>query len=404
MAGTWVQGAHEVKFGLDYQTNDIFNAFINNSKGVYEFRGADPVALFAAGAPSTYTLRVPINNFSIADGAANWSLNNLGLFLQDTWKLSKQFTLLGGVRVDRTMTGDKPALNPSFKQAFGYDNDASIDGRTLVQPRLGFNWNLTPALGRAAQLRGGVGLFEGSASNVWLTNPYQNTGVFNASFTCGIGTTPCPAAVAFTPDTTSQPLITGTVPAAGVDLIAPNLRQPSVWKFNLAFDTELPWWGIVAGAEYVHTEVHSAINYRHLNLGAPTATGPDGRPLFYNAAGLSAANWNGGDAGPTGTAVRNRSGRNAAFGDVLLAENTGKGTSALTHSMPQVSLGDRERLIDRRLRDADIGAGVTQGRSRGAARTLVLLDGDLPKKNSLSWMIDPNVSPWSSRSNTGALK
>lgn len=333
MAGTWVRGGHEVKFGLDYQTNDIFNAFINNSKGVYEFRGTDPVALFAAGVPSTYTLRVPINNYSIADGAANWTLDNLGLFLQDTWKLNKQFTLMGGVRVDRTMTGDKPALNPTFKQAFGYDNDATMDGRTLVQPRVGFNWNLTPMLGRAAQLRGGAGLFEGSASNVWLTNPYQNTGVFNASFTCGTGTTPCPAGLVYTPDTSRQPLITGTVPAAGVDLIAPNLRQPSVWKFNLAFDTELPWWGLVAGAEYVHTEVHSAINYRHLNLGAPTATGPDGRPLFYNAAGLSSANWNGGDA-PTGTAVRNRSGRNTAFGDVLLAENTGKGKGdALTLSL-----------------------------------------------------------------------
>jgi hypothetical protein len=333
VAGTWTSGGHEVKFGFDYQSNEIFNAFINNSKGVYEFRGADPVALFAAGTPTTYTLRVPINNYSIADGAANWTLDNLGLFLQDTWKVDKNFTVMGGVRIDRTMTGDRPAVNPGFKQAFGYDNDTTLDGRTLVQPRVGFNWNLTPAFGRATQLRGGAGLFEGAASNVWLTNPFQNTGVFNASFTCGIGTTPCPASVVFTPDTSKQPLITGTVPAASVDLIAPGTRQPSVWKFNLALDTELPWWGLVAGAEWVHTEVRSALNYRHLNLGAATATGPDGRPLFYNAAGLSAANWNGSDA-PSSSAVRNRANRNAAYGDVLLAESTGKGMGdALTLSL-----------------------------------------------------------------------
>lgn len=342
LAGTWTRGAHEIKFGLDYQRNEIFNAFINNSKGVYEFRGADPVALFAAGVPTTYSLRVPINNYTIADGAANWTLDNVGLFLQDTWKLAKDFTLLGGVRVDRTMTSDKPARNPTFKAAFGYDNDTTLDGKTLVQPRLGFNWNLTPALGRATQVRGGAGLFEGAASNVWLTNPYQNTGVFNASFSCGIGTTPCPASVVFTPDTANQPPITGSVPAAGVDLIAPNARQPSVWKFNLALDTELPWWGLVAGVEWLHTDVRSGLNYRHLNLGAPTAAGPDGRPLFYNAQGLAAASWNGTDA-PTSTAVRNRFNRNAAFGDVLIAESSGKGKGdALTLSLG----GNLQRVLN----------------------------------------------------------
>jgi len=323
LGATWTKRDHELKFGLDYQTNDIFNAFVNNSKGVYEFRGVDPVALFAAGVPSSYSLRVPLPGRTIDDGAANWTLNNLGLFLQDTWKVNKDLTLMGGVRVDRTMTDDKPIANPAFKAAFGYDNDVTMDGKTLFQPRLGFNWNLTPASGKRLQLRGGVGLFEGTASNVWITNPFQNTGMANASYTCSATSTACPASVVFTPDVSNQPLITGTLPAAAVDLIAPSTRQPSVWKMSLGLDSELPWYGLVGGADWVHTEVKSALNYRYLNLGAPTATGPDGRPMFYNALGLSAAGWNGADAPLTG--VTNRSGRNRAFGDVLLAENTSKG-------------------------------------------------------------------------------
>ncbi len=321
---TWTRGDHELKFGADYQTNQIFNAFVNNSKGVYEFRGADPVALFQTGMPTSYTLRVPLPGRTLADGAADWSLNNLGLFLQDTWKVNKQLTLMGGVRVDRTMTDDKPIANPAFKTAFGYDNDVTLDGKMLVQPRLGFNLNLTPTGGRRLQLRGGVGLFEGASSNVWLTNPFQNTGMANASFTCGTGTTPCPASVIFTPNTSNQPQITGTVPAAAVDLIAPNTRQPALWKMSLALDHELPWYGLQAGAEWVHTEVKSGLHYRHLNLGAPTTTGMDGREMFYNAVGLSAAGWTGADA-PT-SAVRNKSNRNPAFGDVMLAEGTSKGS------------------------------------------------------------------------------
>jgi hypothetical protein len=332
LGATWNLGDHELKFGADYQSNDIFNAFVNNSKGVYLFSGDDPVALFAAGIPTSYTLRVPINGTKIEDGAADWTLNNLGLFLQDTWKVNRQLTLMAGLRLDRTSTGDKPVANPDFQAAFGMDNTATIDGRNLVQPRLGFNLNLTPKDGRRLQLRGGAGLFQGASASVWLTNPYQNTGMFNASFTCGVGTTPCPPGLTFTPDTANQPLITGTVPAAAVDLIAPNLRQPSIWKFNLAVDHELPWWGMLASAEWVHTDVKSSLHYTHLNLGAPTATGPDGRPLFYNDVGRTAAGWTGADA-PV-SAVRNRANRNSAFGDVLLAENTTGGRGdALTLSL-----------------------------------------------------------------------
>jgi len=323
LAANWILNDHELKFGADYQVNDIFNAFVNNSKGVYEFSGPDPVALFAAGIPSRYDLRVPLPGRTLADGAADWTLMNLGLFGQDTWKVNKQLTLMGGLRIDSTIIDDKPIANPAFKAAFGFDNDVTMDGESLIQPRLGFNLNLTPEGGRRLQVRGGVGLFEGASSNVWITNPFQNTGMANASFSCGPANNLCPPTVTFTPDTANQPRISGSPPAAQVDLIAPGTSQPSVWKMSLALDGELPWFGLIAGAEWVHTEVQSGLHYRNLNLGAPTAAGSDGRPLFYNAAGRSAAGWNGSDTPLAG--VRNRALRNATFGDVLLVESTGKG-------------------------------------------------------------------------------
>jgi hypothetical protein len=324
LGATWALGDHEVKFGVDFQDNSIFNAFVNNSKGVYEFRGVDPVAEFAANRVSGYTLRVPINGFTLNDGAADWTLQNLGLFLQDTWRVTRDLTLVGGVRVDKTIVPDGPIKNPGFRSAFGFDNDVTLDGNQLIQPRFGFNWRLSGAEGKRMQVRGGAGLFEGSSSNVWLTNPYQNTGVQNATFSCGPATTPC-GTIRFTPNVNSQPALTGTVPAAAVDLISPDLSQPSVWKLSLALDAELPWFGLTAGAEWVHTKVKSGINYRHLNLGAPTATGPDGRQLFWNAAGRGTGCWTGADAPVTGCGAQFRANRNTAFTDVLIAERTGKG-------------------------------------------------------------------------------
>lgn len=319
-------GNHEIKFGADYQDNSIFNAFVNNSKGVYEFRGVDPVAEFEANRVSGYTLRTPINGFTLADGAADWTLKNLGVFVQDTWKISPTFSVMAGLRLDKTIVDDKPIRNPGFRAAFGYDNDTTLDGKQLVQPRLAFNWRLPAIEGRRMQVRGGLGLFEGASSNVWLTNPYQNTGVQNATFNCGPATTPC-GSIRFTPDVNNQPPLLGTVPAAAVDLVSPDLRQPSVWKASLAIDAELPWFGLVAGAEWVHTKVKNAINYRHLNLGTPTRTGPDGRQIFWNAAGQNGACWNGADAPLANAtcAVQNRANRNTGYTDVLIAERTGLG-------------------------------------------------------------------------------
>ena len=68
--------------------------------------------------------------------------------------------------------------------------------------------------------------------------------------------------------------------------------QPSVWKANLAFDHELPWWGIVASAELVLTSGQG----RHLLPAVSTwvrqrcdRLGQDGRPIYWNAAGLNPA-------------------------------------------------------------------------------------------------------------------
>ncbi len=333
---TWNLGDHEIKFGADVQHNEIFNAFVNNSKGVYEFRGTDPIALFAAGVPSSYTLRFPLAGRTLADGAANWTLGNLGLFLQDSWRVNSRLNLMFGVRLDQANVGDKPLRNDTFAAAFGLDNTTTLDGKQLVQPRVGFNLNLTPKDGLRMQARGGAGLFEGSSANVWLTNPFQNTGVQNVSLNCNnSGGTACPPSVVFTPNVNSQPGITGSIPAAAVDLVSPSLRQPSVWKLNLGLDAELPWGGMTAGIDWVHTKVNSAINYRHLNLGAAMLTATtDGRPMYYNAAAQGASCWNGSDALVSGCGGRTRAGANSLFTDVLIAEETTKGKSdAITLSL-----------------------------------------------------------------------
>jgi hypothetical protein len=134
----------------------------------------------------------------------------------------------------------------------------------------------------------------------------------------------------FSANPATQPTNFGA-PAANVDFLDENLDQPSVWKANLALEHELPWWGAVLSAEAIITKVEDGFYYEHVNLGAPTRTGADGRQLFWSPGGYNTACWNNngaaltGSACPTSGGVVSRWQNNASFANVLVAKPTDKG-------------------------------------------------------------------------------
>ncbi len=405
----WNLGDHELKFGIDYSDNKVYNAFVQNVNGNYTFAcegaataagavdysfgrvgGTDAAARVAAdcngltpaqrdlavlenfqrGMPSAYTLQAPLagTGRTLSDAVAIWSYKNTGLFLQDTWRLSPKLSVSLGLRMDQQSVPTKPLRNDrvaaapvagstdgtTFTRAdggFGIDNTVTLDGNRLWQPRVGFNWDLGTRENRR-QLRGGFGLFQGAAANVWLSNPFSNTGMAVAQLNCAsytaCGTTG--ANVIFNPNPAAQPALAGTQPAPNVDALSPGLEQPSVWKVNLAFETELPELPVVgrlvAGAEWVHTKVNSGIYYEHLNLGGVTRVGTDGRNMYYRSEGYNSSCWNqatgaaitsGACATPSGQS-RTRALSNPAFSNVLMAKETSKGGGdAITLSLSSPS-------------------------------------------------------------------
>lgn len=312
-AGNLFLGDHVVKAGIDFESNDIYNLFLESNFGQYRFGSVND---FNNGVYREYVYRTATNG-NLASAAADWTLDNVGLFLQDTWAVNYNLTLTYGVRIDTPNVDDAVPFNQAFFNAFGIRNDATIDGNELIQPRFGFNYSFDTE--RQTQLRGGVGLFQGSAANVWLSNPYTNNGLTISIFGCGAaGLANCPTnRPGFSPDPDNQPRF-GT-PVTDVDLIAKDLNQPSVWKFNLGFEHELPVGGMIASVEAIITETKDGIFYEHLNIGPASRIGQDGRNLYWANTATSQYQTNGNF---NGTA---RSRRNTAFRDVLLAKPTSKG-------------------------------------------------------------------------------
>ncbi|PWF40341.1 TonB-dependent receptor [Massilia glaciei] len=373
-SGTWVLGSHEIKFGGDYANNEMFNAFLQNTKGNYKigctnqsatFQYQNPALLglncstssselitaavlenFRRGRLTSYSATLPVEGYTLDDSAAKWSLMNVGLFAQDTWAVSPRLNLTYGVRLDQASTGERPSRNATAALAripagtvvngvattrdtggFGVDNTNTVSDEILAQPRLGFNYKLDWK--RPTQLRGGFGLFGGSAMNVWLGNPFQNSGVGVYTVNCGGSSNPCADEGMFEPNPDAQRPARDNTRAAILDVIAPGVGQPSIWKANFAFDHELPWYGIVFGAEYMHTKANSSLFFENINLGAPTRTNADGREMYWTPSGYNASCFNTSNGtfksgGVCGT-HRSKALSNEKFGNVIRISESSKG-------------------------------------------------------------------------------
>lgn len=309
LVGTYFLGAHTIKAGFDYTQTDIFNLFLESVNGRYTFSSIDN---FERGVSSFYEQRVSSTG-NLNDAAADWTYENWGLFIQDTWQVNYNLNLMFGLRLDTPVIDDKPTFNQGFFDRFGLRNDTTIDGNDLFGPRVGFNYTFNTE--RQTQLRGGLGLFNGSAPGVWLSNPFTNNGLSIEVRQASRGIT------TVSTDPLNQPDVPAIELRQDVDVVTDDVEQPAIWKANLAFDHELPFYGIIGQIEFGLAEVESAIHYTHENLGAPTGTLPDGRPRFQ--ADASPTRYPNGNA----SGVVTRANRAAGFNEVVVLRNTNKGQS-----------------------------------------------------------------------------
>ncbi|MDO5506072.1 MAG: carboxypeptidase regulatory-like domain-containing protein [Pseudoxanthomonas suwonensis] len=294
--GAWYAGDHELKFGFDYAQHDVLNLYGRDLHGVYTF---DSIDAFRAGEYANYTVRRPVGSFTEADTAAALEFSQFSPFIQDTWQVNGNLSLMYGVRVNIPKAKAAPHANPGFEAAFGYPNSYKLGtDNKVVLPRVSFNYTFDTD--RMSQLRGGVGLFQSVPPFVWLANPYQNTGVTSAAFSRNAYDPAYP----FSVDPYNQP-VPSDLAASGqgqVDTIDPDFKLPTVWKMTLGYDAELPWMGLVATAEIQHLRNKHGVFYKAINIGAldpatglydaPTGRLADGRDSYWCELGGSTGNGN----------------------------------------------------------------------------------------------------------------
>ncbi|HET7436622.1 MAG TPA: TonB-dependent receptor [Thermoanaerobaculia bacterium] len=268
---TWLRGAHTITVGTHNEFFTFKNLFLSSFYGHYYF---PTMADFLALNPSQYFI-----SFATGDDprkATSFDVAQYGLYANDQWTLGHNLTLTLGLRADKPKFADAPPENPVIFNAVGVHSSATASEQVVWSPRLGFNWQITPA----QQLRGGVGSFAGRTPYVWISNSYAGTGIGVLSLTCAKPScTPT-----FNPDPLNQPT---SFPAGGgafeADITDENFQLPRLLRATLGYDRELPW-GIRGTAEVLWSKNQQDAYYQNLNF-IPTGGGSslDGRPMYKRA-------------------------------------------------------------------------------------------------------------------------
>ena len=96
---TWNIGNHRLMGGISFEHQYANNAYMRNGTGYYRYYSVED--FLNGAAPESFALTYGFNGEK--EPNAQVTFNQLGIYLQDEWNISKKFKLTYGVRLDELM-------------------------------------------------------------------------------------------------------------------------------------------------------------------------------------------------------------------------------------------------------------------------------------------------------------
>ncbi len=311
-------GNHNFKIGAGVNRVGIFNLFVPNAVGTLNFASLDALEagiLTNGTRTSSFFGRNLYNNETVgATGAASATgdVNDAGatfdrtiysVFAQDDWQMTDRLNAIFGVRVDM-YDGDRPAYNPLFAERYnGRSNAIGFSALPVsVLPRAAFTYeagDFGPLT--QATIRVGAGIFSGGDPLVWFGNAFQNNGI---TYSEGrLTSSDCPgeadpynvlAGGSFTgvPDCVFAAGQSAAARGQGdTQSIDPNIKTPSVLRFNLGFESGLDFTesGLLSNwrvkSDFIYSRFQDPFTVADLSQVVDPSEGLngytiDGRPIY----------------------------------------------------------------------------------------------------------------------------
>lgn len=287
----YAAGDHLFSLGYELDRNSITNLFVPGSEGSWSF---ESIADFEAGTPTSIFYNNAVSGDPY-DAAAAFSFAVHSLYAQDRWTPTDELSVIYGVRFETYKNSDPVRENANFVARYGQTNSENLDGKSIILPRIGFNY----LYDERTVIRGGFGLFSGGAPAVWASNSYSNDGVVVKSngvldwpdpdqpwlADCGGCLTAQLATDAYGIPQAVLDAVTAGAGDGDTNSIDPNFKIPSTWKANLAVEHNLDLSSLGMGddwavqVEAIYSRVKNAENWYDISRDI-IGTAPDGRPIY----------------------------------------------------------------------------------------------------------------------------
>ena len=266
---TYYLADHTITAGLSFEYQMAENMYMRNGSGYYRYNSMNE--FLNGGVPSVVCLTYGYDGEQ--KPSARVSFNQLGLYLQDDWRIGNKFKLTYGLRFDGLFFNNGDMMTNNGILALDYNGRHVDTGKwpnstVSLSPRIGFTWDVFGD--KSLKVRGGSGLFLGRLPLVFFTNMPTNSnmiqfvGKWNDSgtsatkadmtqFAGGIKTRQELYNWVTTHDTNGN-VVTDPKLAMGPSTITPedgtaqgsingissDFKMPQVWKTSLAIDYQIP--------------------------------------------------------------------------------------------------------------------------------------------------------------------
>ncbi|MFD1217658.1 TonB-dependent receptor [Microbulbifer celer] len=270
--GNYITDAVEYRFGAEIEDTWNYNLYGRDASGTWGF---DSIEAFENREINSFEYSNAYTN-DIQDIAYDVNGQTYALYGEATLEPMAGFEVVAGLRYESLAIDSAPSRNSNFEETYGYANTENLDGRDILLPRIGFNWDLSDDL----TLRGGVGRFSGGMPLVWVSNAYTNDGSTKDAVYLD---TLDPSEVNLTG--IPQVALDDLAPGAGsTNSIDPNFKLPSDWRYQLAADYAFDIPGVGRDfnwtTELTYVDRENSVYWRDLSRVDNGERTPDGRIIW----------------------------------------------------------------------------------------------------------------------------
>ncbi|MEL7061139.1 MAG: TonB-dependent receptor, partial [Acidobacteriota bacterium] len=161
-AFSYLSGNHDLKFGFDYQEDQLAQLFAGSLDGRYDFNSIEDFL-------NNNAARARINFGDVTFPNYDETQELLAIYAQDAWRVNDDLTVNYGLRYNATYNPDDLA------HLFPEGRDIPDDDDNWA-PRVGFAF--TPGGSGRDVVRGGIGLFYGRTPSLLFASQVQSNGLF----------------------------------------------------------------------------------------------------------------------------------------------------------------------------------------------------------------------------------